>query len=91
MYHSYSNWFEKLFGFVEKEVMHTKMREMFEYNYNTSMLYSKSNKRTFIAGKFETPTLGDLRKRFDLTDITKNNPILQGSIRVKQISVDVTD
>ena len=34
----YASWFEKLFGFVEKSIEHMKMREMFEYNYESGIL-----------------------------------------------------
>ena len=86
----YTNWFCKLFGFTERDISHTKIKDMFEYNYDSGILLSKSNNKKFIAGKFETPTQGDLRTTLDLNEIVKNHAHLQGKLTVKQVNGDVT-
>ncbi len=53
------HWFERLFGFVESDWEATQARFALE----DTMLTSRANGRSFDAGRFETPTVAELRAR----------------------------
>ncbi len=57
-------WFEKLVGFKESEP--EQVRENIEIVDNK--LISRINKREFIVGKLETPSLEELRNQFNLSE-----------------------
>lgn len=54
-------WFTEAFGFDELEEGHGKVAENFEYDESTGLLTSKANLKKYQAGKFTTPSVGDLR------------------------------
>ena len=58
-------WFQKLFGF--REAGYSSTKQQFEYDPTLGTLKSKAKpERVFIAGRFETPSLEELRARVDL-------------------------
>lgn len=60
---NHMNWFSNIMGFSENQ----GIRAQLQFNAKDGILYSKPNKTFFQCGKFETPSLEELRKSINLS------------------------
>lgn len=88
------DWFTKLFGFTERTgsgKAYRANKENFEYDQKTGILISRPSGRTFQAGRFTTPTLGELREQFDSTLQEQVPDWLRKPLTVQEVVGDVSE
>lgn len=73
-------WFEKLTGFAETSPGQVRESIAVDGDKLTSLV----NGKTYVCGRLETPSLGELRRRID------HQPSLRGSLRVREVIADVS-
>jgi hypothetical protein len=57
------NWYKQLFGVHETLSNYTTTQKNFAFDYQNGVLTSLANGQSFVVGRFETPTLSNLRER----------------------------
>lgn len=85
-----NSWFEDLFGFREMTGSSDKFAATkAQFQLDGTRLVSKANGREFEAGKFETPTLGELRHQGE-RNLGEAKAKLPGKLRIKEAVTDVS-
>mmetsp|Transcript_29926 Transcript_29926/g.69614 ORF Transcript_29926/g.69614 Transcript_29926/m.69614 type:complete len:377 (+) Transcript_29926:28-1158(+) len=84
-----AQWFEALFGFQEETGSdYATTQANFVYSPDDGVLASKCTDRKYIAGRFFTPSLGEMRNRTDLKNAAAT--LGAGSATLKELVDDVT-
>lgn len=85
-----SAWFERQFGFSETGKSMDEIRERFILEPQGNILTSIDRPdRPFVAGRFENPSLAELRKRLAQLDFAVKKS-LKGTLRVRETVSDVS-
>merc|ERR1712048_118715 len=85
-------WFNRVFGFHEGQG-YTQTQKQFEFSRERGELTSKGNGRTFICGRYVTPSLAELREwgspnlKVAIEQLSKNE---KTRICVKEVIGDVS-